>query len=251
MNDLRVFFSWNNVVEISVIVPCFNEAENVLPLVKELTETLCLLGRPFEILYVDDGSTDETPARLAGAAELYPELRFIRHKRNFGQSAAFMTGFQNTTGDIIITLDADMQNDPHDIPGLLEELKSCDMVCGIRLKRHDTFIRRISARIANWVRDMFLKDGIRDAGCAYRAFYRRVLVQLIAFRGLHRFLPTLCIIHGFKVHQVEVNHRPRISGTSKYGIGNRLFVGIHDLFAMRWYRKRHFSPRRTESHDGY
>ena len=246
MNDLRAGII---LVEISVIVPCFNEAENILPLVKELTETLRTLRRPFEILYVDDGSTDETPARLTSATELYPELRFIRHMRNFGQSAAFMTGFQNTSGDTIITMDADMQNDPRDIPGLLEELKSCDMVCGIRLKRHDSFIRRVSARIANQVRNLFLKDGIKDSGCSLRVFYRRVLVQLIAFRGLHRFLPTLCVIHGFKVHQVEVNHRPRKSGSSKYGVWNRLFVGMYDLSAMIWYRKRHFSPRRTESHE--
>ena len=112
------------------------------------------------------------------------------------------------------------------------------------MKRRDSFMRRVSTLVANRVRDFFLKDGIKDAGCAFRVFKREILVQLIAFKGLHRFLPTLCRIHGFKVLQVPINHRPRFKGLSKYGISNRLFVGIGDMFALRWYRKRHFPPKR-------
>ena len=235
-----------NECAISVIVPCFNEAENVEPLYRELAEVLMPMNKPFEILFVDDGSADETPHKARAIAAVHPEVRLLRHKRNFGQSAAFMTGFENAAGEIIITMDADLQNDPHDIPRLLAQLEGCDIVCGIRAKRKDTWLRRQSTKIANAVRGWILKDGIRDAGCAFRVFHRRILRQLICFRGLHRFLPTLCVIHGFRVCQTEINHRPRMSGVSKYGIGNRLFVGIHDLFAIRWYRKRHFPINRLE-----
>ena len=231
-------------VDISVIVPCYNEAENIEPLVREICEVLRPLGRPFEILYVDDGSTDGTLEQIRETANSFPELRSVTHHLNLGQSAAFMTGFHNTNGQILVTLDADMQNDPHDVPRLLEELESCDMVCGVRKKRRDNFIRRASTFIANKVRNFFLKDGIIDSGCGFRVFRRRVLIQLIAFKGLHRFLPTLCRIHGFKIKQIPVNHRPRYKGVSKYGISNRLFVGVHDMFAIHWYRKRHIPVKR-------
>lgn len=231
-------------VGISAIVPCYNEAENIEPLVRELTEVLKPLNITFEIIYVDDGSTDDSAARILDLGEKIPELRLIRHQRNYGQSAAFLSGFEQAKGEILITLDADMQNDPHDIPKLLEELKSCDMVCGVRTERHDNFIKRSSSLIANKIRRFFLKDDIRDAGCSFRVFYRRVLTNLIAFKGLHRFLPTICGIHGFRIRQIPVHHRPRYKGRTKYGISNRLFVGIHDLIGIRWYRKRFFPPKR-------
>lgn len=233
-----------NDIGISVIVPCYNEAENIEPLVGELAEVLKSLNKTFEIIYVDDGSTDDSAARVLDLSKKLPELRLVKHQRNYGQSAAFLSGFEEARGEILITLDADMQNDPHDIPQLLEELKSCDMVCGIRTKRRDTFIKRISSRIANKVRGFFLKDDIQDAGCSFRAFNRRILINLIAFKGLHRFLPTICGIHGFRVRQVPVHHRPRYKGRTKYGISNRVFVGIHDLIGIRWYRKRFFPPGR-------
>ena len=231
-------------MDISVIVPCYNEEGNIEPLARELAEVLRPLQKSFEIVYVDDGSTDNTAARVEEMKVLFPEVRLVRHKGNFGQSAAFMSGFESSAGKILITLDGDLQNDPHDIPLLLKELKQCDMACGIRAKRQDNFIRRISSSLANKVRNLVLKDGIMDSGCSFRAFRREVLVQLISFRGLHRFFPTLCQIHGYKVRQIPVQHRLRLKGSSKYGISNRLFVGIHDLLAIRWYRKRHFPPKR-------
>jgi glycosyltransferase involved in cell wall biosynthesis len=228
-----------NNIEISVVVTCYNEKDNIKPLVKELTEVLKPLSRSYEIIYVDDGSTDDTPDVIRGLFGEYPELRLLCHETNYGQSAGLLSAFDNLRGDIIVTLDADLQNDPHDIPRLLEELKTGDLVIGIRKKRKDTFIRRLSTKIANSVRDFFLKDGIKDAGCAMRAYKKSVLKQLIPFKGLHRFLPTICIIHGFKVKQIPVNHRPRLHGVAKYGVWNRIFVGIHDMLAIHWYRKRH------------
>jgi len=231
-------------LEISVIVPCFNEAENVEPLALELVEVLRPLGHSFEILYVDDGSRDNTATAVEDLAGKFPELRLIRHTRNFGQSAAFLSGFEQAAGQILITLDADLQNDPRDIPKLLKGLEQADMVCGIRKNRRDSFIRKMSTRVANAVRGFFLKDGIKDAGCAFRVFRRELAGNLIAFKGLHRFLPTISRIHGYRVMQVPIHHRPRYRGTSKYGISNRLFVGIHDMLAIHWYRKRHFPPKR-------
>ncbi len=231
-------------VEISVILPCYNEEGNIEPLVRELTEVLRPLGHPYEIVYVDDASTDGSVEKIRQVSQKYPGVRLVRHKLNCGESAALVSGFENSTGEVIITMDADLQNDPHDIPKLLKVLETCDIVCGVRTKRKDNLVRRISTRIANKVRDTLLHDGIHDAGCTFRAFRRRVLVNLIAFKGLHRFLPTLCRIHRFKVREVPINHRPRLKGYSKYGISNRLFVGIHDIFGIRWYRKRHFPPRR-------
>jgi glycosyltransferase involved in cell wall biosynthesis len=231
-------------IEISVIVPCYNEEDNIEPLVRELTGALRQLQKSFEIVYVDDGSTDKTADRLEEMKSAFPELRLVKHLRNYGSSAAFVSGFESSTGRILVTLDGDLQNDPGDIPLLLKELEHCDMVCGIRVKRRDNIVRRISSIVANKVRDLFLKDGIKDSGCALRAFKRDVLVHLIMFKGLHRFLPALCQIHGFQVRQIPVNHRPRLKGIAKYGISNRLFVGIRDLLAIRWYRKRHFPPKR-------
>jgi len=231
-------------LEISVIVPCYNEEDNIEPLVRELTGVLRPLQKAFEIVYVDDGSTDKTAARVEEMKSAIPELKLVKHLRNFGSSAAFMSGFESSTGRILVTLDGDLQNDPGDIPLLLKELERCDMVCGIRVKRRDNIVRRISSVVANKIRDLVLKDGIKDSGCAFRAFKRDVLVNLIMFKGLHRFLPALCQIHGFQVRQIPVNHRPRLKGVAKYGISNRLFVGIHDLLAIRWYRKRHFPPKR-------
>lgn len=233
-------------IDISVIIPAYNEAGNVRPLVREIMDILMPMKCPFEIIYVDDGSTDGTGKFAADLCREVPQLRLIRHKRNFGQSAAFMSGFENARGSVIITMDADLQNDPRDIPRMLEVLHKCDMVCGIREKREDDSIRRMSTKIANFVRDLFLNDGIVDAGCCMRVFRKKALVQVPEFKGMHRFLPAIVKFHGFQVRQMSVNHRPRYSGRSKYGIGNRLFVGIWDLIAMCWYRGRYFPPDRYE-----
>ena len=236
-------------MEISIIIAGFNEQDNVFPLVRETAEVMRPLNRSYEIVYVNDGSTDETGEKLREAASQFSELRVITHDRNYGQSAALLSAFECIRGDVIVTMDADLQNDPKDIPRLLDELPSCHLVTGIRVKRRDNLKRKISTFVANRVRVFFLKDGIKDAGCAMRAYRKQVIKQLIPFRGLHRFLPTLCRIHGFRVRQIPVNHRPRLHGEAKYGIGNRLFVGVQDMFAVRWYKKRHISIKRKYSDD--
>ncbi len=230
--------------EITIVLPSFNEEENLVPLIQEFCRVLDPIGRPYEILVVDDGSTDGTGARLATLTRTVAVLRFLRHTTNYGQSAAILTGYACARGDIVVTMDADMQNDPVDLPGMLERLKSCDMVTGIRKNRRDTLTKRLSSRVANAVRGCILGDGIHDAGCTFRAVRRRCLRQLPPFRGLHRFLPAILKIHGYRVEEMPVNHRPRTRGVSKYGIGNRLWVGIGDMMAIRWYKRRHFSPDR-------
>lgn len=234
-------------VDISVVVPCYNEEDNIEPLVEELVTNLDKTGRSYEIIYVDDCSTDGSLARLRAMAQQIPTLRILKHKCNLGESAAILSGYEAARGEIVISLDADLQNDPADIPRLLDALNEADAVCGVRAKREDSWVKKLSSRIANGVRRFLLDDNIHDAGCTYRAIRRDALAQLIGFRGLHRFIPTLLRYHGFRVVEIPVHHRPRTRGYSKYGIGNRLWVGILDIIGMMWYRKRHFPPHRAES----
>lgn len=230
--------------EISIVIPCYNEVGNVEPLLGEIQAALNPLGRTYEVLFVDDGSTDGTSEILDTLAKQTPFLRVVHHRANFGESGGSLTGFQNARGRIVVTIAGDLQNDPADIPEMLRCLDGADAVCGVRAGRKDTLSKRISSRVANGVRGWLLSDGIHDAGCTYRALRRETLQQLPAFRGLHRFLPTILRIHGWRVEEISVRHRPRVRGQSKYGITNRLFVGIYDIFAMRWYRKRHLPTNR-------
>ncbi len=233
-------------VTISVVVPCYNEEDNIGALLDELQSVLTAVAEPFEIIYVDDCSTDDSLVRLIEEMKRRPYLRVLKHKVNLGESAAIFTGYEHARGNIVFSMDADLQNDPADIPKFLEALHDADAVCGVRAKRQDSFSKRLSSRIANGVRGFLLKDGIHDAGCTYRAIRRYALAQLIGFRGLHRFIPTILRYHGYKVKEIPVNHRPRTRGFSKYGIGNRLWVGILDIIGMLWYRKRFFPPHRGE-----
>ncbi|MCX7625560.1 MAG: glycosyltransferase family 2 protein [Candidatus Sumerlaeaceae bacterium] len=232
-------------IELTVVVPCYNEEENIEPLLIELETALRATGKTFEIIYVDDCSTDQSLRRLCDAAKRRPHLRILKHTRNLGESAAIFSGYEVARGAIVFSMDADLQNDPADIPKFLEGLKEADAVCGVRARRQDSLTKKLSSRIANKVRALLLKDNIHDAGCTYRAIRREALAQLIAFRGLHRFIPTILRCHGFRVTEIPVNHRPRTRGYSKYGIGNRLWVGILDIIGMMWYRKRHFPPHRA------
>lgn len=232
--------------EISVILPCYNEVGNIEPLIQELRDALDPLGRSYEIIYVDDCSNDGTTEKLQSLLPTMPFLRTIRHKTNYGESAGNLTGYENARGSIIAVLDADMQNDPADLPEMLRRLENADAICGVRGKRNDSFSKRISSRIANKVRHWLLNDDIHDAGCTYRVIRKDVLKQLPGFKALHRFLPTILKYHGYRVEEIIINHRPRTRGVSKYGIGNRLWVGIQDMFAMRWYRRRFFPPDRIE-----
>ncbi len=229
---------------ISVILPCYNEAENLEEVVTELESVLTQVNQTFEVILVDDHSTDNSPTIVHMLQKTRPHLRLFIHKKNFGQSAAFMTGFQNAKGKILITLDADQQYDVSDIPHFLEALKDCDAVCGIRQKRKDSWEKIVSSRIANGVRNWILKDGIHDAGCTFRAFHKKALVHLIPFQGMHRFFPMLLKSQGAHVKEIMVQHRPRAKGQTKYGMWDRLGVGIWDTFAMLWYRKRGFPADR-------
>ena len=228
--------------EISIIIPVFNEAENILPLTREVAAAMDASRRGYELVFVDDASTDATWKKIGEAHECDPRIRGLRHARNSGQSAALWTGIQATTGPIIATLDGDLQNDPADLPRLLSELSQADFVSGMRLARQDSFVRRGSSRVARWARRAVLQADFRDTGCAMRVFRRSALEGVLPFNGLHRFLPILIHRNGAKTLEVPVNHRPRHTGISKYGIWNRLGRGIYDLVGLAWYLKRRWQP---------
>ena len=231
--------SHHSEIAVSVVIPVYNEEENIAPLLEELNRLLCSLKAGFEVLCIDDRSTDRSPAVLSQLKQTFSWLRVVKHKINCGESAAQATGFRHATGDIIITMDGDRQNDPADIPVLLNALKpGIDCVCGVRQRREDDFIKRISSKIANRVRNVITGDKITDAGCTYRAIRKVVLNEIPVFNGMHRFLPSMLRMQGYVVVEVGVNHRPRTAGISKYGVGNRLWRGLIDCLAMRWYAKR-------------
>jgi glycosyltransferase involved in cell wall biosynthesis len=228
----------NREPDISVVIPAYNEVECVAEAVRECAEILAGLGRPFEIIVIDDGSMDGTFDALRQARGEVAELRAIRLARRCGQSAAMLAGFRHARGGIVITMDADRQNDPADIPTLLAELDGWDVVCGVRRKRRDSFVRRLSSRIANGIRNRMTNESITDTGCSLKAFRREWLPRIPMFDGMHRFLPTLLKAAGARVTEVAVNHRERPAGRSKYGIWNRAFKAWRDLLAVRWMQKR-------------
>ena len=231
---------------LSVVVPVKNEVDNVEPLISEIATTL--RGREaFEIIYIDDGSDDGTAERLLELTTPYPELKVFRHKVCCGQSTAIVTGVRHAQAPLIATLDGDGQNDPADIPALLERFRASrdtgqTMVVGWRAKRRDTFIRRISSRIANRVRSGMLKDQTPDTGCGLKVFSKDAFLKMPHFNHMHRFLPALMIRGGGAVVSVEVNHRHRERGTSKYGVWNRLWVGIVDICGVMWLIRRPVRP---------
>ena len=224
--------------EISIIVPVYNEQDNILPLTREVQQALKDTGLSYELLFVDDGSTDATWERISAARRIEPHLRGLRHLKNAGQSAALWTGIQAATAPIIGTLDGDLQNDPADLPRLISELREVDFVCGVRQKRRDSWLRRFSSRVARIARRKALGVDFCDTGCAVRVFKRTALKGIFPFNGLHRFLPVLVHAAGARTREVPINHRPRVAGESKYGLHNRLWRGIADLFGIAWYQKR-------------
>lgn len=231
---------------LSVVIPVYNEAGNVRPLASEVCAALA--GRDFELIFVDDASTDATEAEAVRAqAEFGPAIVVVRHERNAGQSTALHTGFQVARHDWVVTLDGDGQNDPADIPRLLEVLERSDrdirvsLVTGLRERRQDNWVRRLSSRVANAVRRGVLKDGVPDTGCGLKLIERSVYLNLPYFDHMHRFIPALVQQGGRKVISVPVNHRPRSWGRSKYGIGNRLFTGLVDLAGVAWLGRRNRS----------
>ncbi|MBK9140470.1 MAG: glycosyltransferase family 2 protein [Verrucomicrobia bacterium] len=225
--------------EIAIIVPVFNEQDNVLPMLGEVAAALNPTGRTWELIFVDDGSTDATWRRIAEARALEPRVRGLRHTRNAGQSAAVWTGIRNTSAAILATLDGDLQNDPAEIPRLLPLLNGVDFVCGDRsANRRDSALRRVSSAVARWFRKLVLGYDFRDTGCALRVFKRECVTDLAAFNGWHRFLPILVAGSGWKTREVPVSHRPRLTGVSKYGVWNRLWRGLYDLIGVGWLLKR-------------
>jgi dolichol-phosphate mannosyltransferase len=224
--------------EISVVVPFYNEAGNVQPLAKAILDALATTAQNIELILVDDRSTDDTWARIQSAQQADSRIRPVRHAANQGQSAALFSGFRASQGSIIATLDGDMQNDPADLPRMLAELASCDVVCGVRTARADGGMRRISSRIARWARKLALRVDFADSGCNLRVFKRRVLETLPAFKGAHRFLPILAHGGGAVVKEIPVSHHPRGAGISKYGVWNRLGPGIFDLMMVGMFLRR-------------
>ncbi len=226
--------------DLSVVIPVYNEQENLPPLWDELRGVLEGLGLAFEAVFVDDGSRDRSAEIIRGFREADRRVRLVRLKANAGETAATDAGFKAARGRWIVVMDADLQNDPHDIPALLSHLDRWDAVTGWRVKRGegDDWLRRVSSRIANGIRNRLSDESIRDSGCTFRAFRRECLRDLVLYRGFHRFVPTLLKMRGYRVIEVPVNHRPRRFGRSKYGVLNRAFVAFADLLVVRWMQSR-------------
>jgi len=218
---------------VSVVVPLYNEEENVSILQRELTDAL--IGLDYEIIFVDDGSRDETVSRIVPD----PRIRVLRLEKNAGQSAAIFAGLQAVRSEVAVLIDGDLQNDPADIPRLLAEIsRGADLVCGYRTQRKDTVVKRITSRVANFVRSRFTRDGVRDTGCTLKAMRRDCIAALVPFKGMHRFIPALVKAAGFRLVEIPVNHRPRRFGQSKYSLGNRAVRATIDMFGVRWLLSR-------------
>jgi len=236
--------------ELSFVIPCYNEQDNLRALVKAISDSVAPLQRSYEIVITDDCSKDNSWPVLKEIAAADPRVRGLRFAYNCGQSAAMWAGMKAARGKIIVTLDADLQNDPQDLARLLEPMTKFDCVCGSRVKARsegDSWVRVASSRIANGVRNKLSGENISDAGCCYRAFKRECIDNLKFFKGMHRFLPTLFKIEGYTVTEVDVRTNPRVAGKSNYGIGNRLFASFYDLIAVRWMKKRMFRYKVSES----
>jgi dolichol-phosphate mannosyltransferase len=235
---------------LSVVVPFHNESGNVIPLIHEIMDSL--KDMTYEIIAVDDASTDATFQELQDISAQHPQVKVFRHIKNYGQSPALLTGAYQAQFSMLVTLDGDGQNDPADIPklwnifqNLPEETQRYTVVFGNREKRRDNLIRRWSSSIANHIRQRLLRDSCPDTGCALKLFPRDGLLRLPLFNHFHRFLPALFALHDYQMINVRVSHRPRIRGKSKYGVWNRLWVSIHDIFGVRWLMSRKCYPQLT------
>jgi glycosyltransferase involved in cell wall biosynthesis len=227
---------------VSVVIPIKDERDNLVPLTEHLMKVLGSQERsrttPFEIIYIDDGSTDGSGSLLDQLAGQYEPVRVRHFDRNYGQTSGFAAGFQEAAGELIVTMDGDLQFDPADILVLLPLADRYDLVCGWRKDRHDNVVRKVSSRIAYLSRRILTGDRIHDTGCSLKVFRRAVVKRLPLFEGMHRFFPALAQMYGFTTSEVPVRHYPRAHGTSKYGIGNRLFKSLYDLVAVRWMQNR-------------
>ena len=227
-------------IDISIVIPIKDEQDNILSLAGEVAAAMERESAEWECIWVDDGSSDASLDRLQKLARENPRHRYISFERNAGQSAALWAGFKECRGPIIATIDGDGQNDPADIPALFRKVESgqADMANGYRARRQDNLKRKISSLLGNGFRTCLTGKTVRDAGCSTRVFRRECLQSAPQFAGMHRFLPTLAAMQGFKLTETPVNHRPRVKGQSKYSIGNRLWVSLMDIFGLFWLRKR-------------
>lgn len=238
-------------MDLSIVIPVFNEQENIQPLLNEIRAALDG-WLDYEVIYVDDGSRDETLARLNAIKQDFDRLRIVQHSENCGQSTALRSGIMVARAPWIATLDGDGQNDPADIPNLMYAATSAYapdtlwLIVGWRKRRRDSWIKRLSSKIANGVRRLILRDATPDTGCGLKLIRREIFLELPYFDHMHRFLPALVLRAGGQVRSIEVNHRPRQRGVSKYGLWNRLWIGIVDLFGVGWLQRRAKLPRVTE-----
>jgi glycosyltransferase involved in cell wall biosynthesis len=226
----------------SVIVPIKDERDNLVPLLEGLLTVMSSHAasqtRTFEIIFVDDGSSDGSSEELDRLAAQHRQVRVFHLDRNYGKTCAIDAGFSQSSGELIIEIDGDLQQDSQDILKLLPYTATYDLVCGWRQQRQDGLVKKMSSRIANRVRNLVTHDGVHDTGCPLKVFRRPVVERLQLFEGMHRFFPALALMHGFTVTEVPVRHYPRIHGVSKYGMGNRLFKSLYDLIAVRWMQTR-------------
>lgn len=227
----------------SIVVPVNNEAENLPVLMSEISTVISKLEGTAETIFIDDGSTDDSFAVMNRLKRKYHGLRIIKLDHCYGQTAALDAGFRQAVGDIIITMDADLQNDPADIPRLLEYYPRYDVITGCRRARQDNLAKRLSSKTANFVRNRLTWENIRDTGCSLKIYKAEYVKRLKLFHGLHRFLPTLCKLEGARVIEVEVAHRPRRFGRTHYGIMNRAFRALKDALAVRWMGQRNLKYR--------
>lgn len=233
--------------DLSVAFPIFNEEENIPILLDEIARALD--GRwSYEIVAVDDGSTDRSLEALRASRTKHPTLRVLAFEKNSGQTAALDAAWRAARGTFIVFLDADLQNDPADIPAMMRRIEesASDMVIGVRVNRHDTWSRRMQSKIGNGVRNWITNDQVTDTGCSLKLVKRDAIDRIRLYTGMHRFLPTLVRMHGYKVVEMPVNHRSRRFGVSKYGAMNRAFRGLADCMAVRWMSKRVLTYRVRE-----
>jgi len=229
----------NQKIDISIVAPVHNEEENLPILISQLVDVLNPLNKSYEMIFVDDASTDRSRSLLKEMVPNYPQIRILGFKKNCGETAAGAAGLKAARGDVVITIDADLQNDPKDIPMMLDYLKEYDLVTGWRQKRDDSWVKRITSKIANRVRNKLSGETIRDSGCTYRAYKRECLENIKLYKGMHRFMPTLVKMEGFRVIEVPIAHHPRQFGVSKYTTWNRMWRAFVDLLAVRWMKSRH------------
>ena len=222
--------------DISIIIPLYNEVDNIEPLGHSIINAM--QGQNYEVVFVDDGSLDGSAKKLNEWCAQHTNFHAIHFKKNAGQTAAMDAGFKRALGKYVVSMDADLQNDPADIPKLLEKLNTYDMVCGWRQKRNDPWIKRISSKVANFIRNKLSNEDIKDTGCSLKAYRRECFDHIKLYNGMHRFLPTLFKMEGFTVTEIVVSHYPRKFGKSKYGISNRAIRAFIDLLVVRWMKKR-------------